>query len=428
MVKKPKILWLNNLVMPNMAESFGIKPGISGGWTVGLFSAVKATNSVDLIVVFPMYGKTGVLKRDKDGTVYYGVGVSLDYQNYHTETEAHFKEIIKTEQPDMVHVFGSEFPHTLAMVRAFENPKKTVISVQGLTSVIPLHYLEGIPTSVVRAKTLREWLSGRGLVFERSQFSRRGLLEAEAIANTGHIIGRTDWDKACTEKMNPKAEYHHCYESLRDSFYQASWDIEKIERHSLLVSQGAYPLKGLHMALEAVADLKHDFPDIKLYVGGDPVGNPAKTGFKRILNAKSYPRYIERLIAANNLADHVVFLGSLNEDEMRERLLKTHVFVSASLVENSPNSVGEANLLGVPCVSSHVGGVAEMMVHEKEGYVYQSTAPYMLAHFIKKLFNSDETAVRFSKASREHAKTIYDRKNNGKRMVEIYQYILGGNR
>ncbi|MEX1308350.1 MAG: hypothetical protein AB1Z19_07475, partial [Eubacteriales bacterium] len=181
MGSKPKILWLNNLVMPDMAESFGIKAGISGGWTVGLFNAVQSTNSVNLTVVFPMYGKTGVQKREKNGVTYYGVGVSLKYDMYDKETEAFFKEIIASESPDMVHVFGCEFPHSLAMVRAFDNPEKTVISIQGLTSIIPLHYLEGIPMSVIQNRTLRERISGRGLLYERNQFSKRGLLEVEAV-------------------------------------------------------------------------------------------------------------------------------------------------------------------------------------------------------------------------------------------------------
>ena len=426
MSDRPKILWLNNLVMPDMAESFGIKAGISGGWTVGLFSAVKASGKVDLVIVFPMYGKTGYIKREKDGVVYYGVGVSLKYDTYDAHTESIFQQIIKAEQPDLVHVFGTEFPHSLAMVKAFDNADKTVVSVQGLTSVIPLHYLEGIPHPIIQKRTIREFLSGRGLMFERSQFSKRGLMEEQTLANAGHIIGRTDWDKACTAKMNPKAQYHHCYESLRDPFYQKEWQIEKIERHSLFISQGAYPLKGLHMALEAVADLKHDYPDIKLYVGGDAVVKQKQRGIKRILNAKSYPKYIEQLIGANELNDHVIFCGNLDEIEMCNRYLKTHVFVSASLVENSPNSVGEANQQGVPCVASHVGGVAELMVHQQEGYVYQSTAPYMLAYYIKKIFENDSIALAFSKASKAHAAQIYDKKNNGKQMIDIYNAILGG--
>ncbi len=424
MRNRPKILWLNNIVMPEVAPVFGMKAGFAGGWLAGLFKAFKATDVAELTVVFPRYGQKGVAHAAIEGVNFYGVGIPTAFDVYHQETEMEFRSILETEKPDMVHIFGTEYPHTLAMVKAFDHPEKTVISIQGLTSVIQLHYLDGIPMSVSRSRTFREHINRRGLLFERKKFGRRGVLEAEAIGRVKHVIGRTDWDRACTTQMNPNLQYHHCYESLRDSFYDASWDINKIERNSIFVSQGFYTIKGFHMVLEAMAKLRRECPDIKLYVAGDSIINPHKKGIKRLLTDRTYPRFIEDLIVQNDLTDHVIFLGNLTESEMRERYLKSHVFVSASLVENSPNSVGEAALMGVPCVSSHVGGVAEMIVHYKEGYVYQATAPYMLAYYIQKLLQSDETCVAFSKASKEHAKQIYNRDTNGKRLAEIYREIL----
>ena len=70
-----------------------------------------------------------------------------------------------------------------------------------------------------------------------------------------------------------------------------------------------------------------------------------------------------------------------------------------STIENSPNSLGEAMLLGLPCISSHVGGVANMLVHGVEGFLYPSDEPYMISYYVCKLFENDNLARRFSEAA-----------------------------
>lgn len=71
------------------------------------------------------------------------------------------------------------------------------------------------------------------------------------------------------------------------------------------------------------------------------------------------------------------------------RYLASSVFVSVSTIENSPNSVGEAMLFGCPVVSSCVGGVLDMLEHGQEGFLYQASAPYMLAWYVGCVFRDD---------------------------------------
>ena len=58
--------------------------------------------------------------------------------------------------------------------------------------------------------------------------------------------------------------------------------------------------------------------------------------------------------------DQFEFEGFLSAEKMKRLLLESNVFVCPSSIENSPNSLGEAMLLGVPCVASDVGGIADM--------------------------------------------------------------------
>jgi len=136
-----------------------------------------------------------------------------------------------------------------------------------------------------------------------------------------------------------------------------------------------------------------------------------------------YHKYLGRLIIKYGLQNHVTFLGSLDESSICQRYLKSHVFVSPSSIENSPNSVGEAMLLGVPTVSSDVGGVKNMLTHNEEGYTYQYDAPYMLAYYVVKIFNDDDLALKFSRNAKIHAIKTHSREENLNQLMSIYEDI-----
>ena len=108
---------------------------------------------------------------------------------------------------------------------------------------------------------------------------------------------------------------------------------------------------------------------------------------------------------------------------MKQQFLSANVFVLPSTIENSPNSLGEGMLLGVPCVSSLSGGVATMMEHNKEGFIYQSTAPYMLAHYVNKVFSMEEKAENLGAAAKIHAEKTHAPDTNLNRLLEIYEEL-----
>ena len=55
---------------------------------------------------------------------------------------------------------------------------------------------------------------------------------------------------------------------------------------------------------------------------------------------------------------------------MRQAYLEADVFLLPSQSENSPNSLGEAMLLGLPCVASNAGGIPDMLADGQEGLLY----------------------------------------------------------
>ncbi|KWX87739.1 glycosyl transferase family 1, partial [Paenibacillus riograndensis] len=249
--------------------------------------------------------------------------------------------------------------------------------------------------------TIRDLLKQDNLNQQQIKFFKRGELEIEALKKISHVIGRTTWDKACVMEINPEVKYHSCNETLRSSFYSSEWDLSICEKNSIFMSQGSYPIKGLHFMIKAMPLILEKNPDAKLYIGGVDITR-AHT-IKDKIKITTYGKYLRKIIHDNHLQDKVIFTGLLNEKEMRDRYLKSHVFVCPSSIENSPNSLGEAMILGVPCVASYVGGVSDLLIDKQEGFLYQADAPYMLAHYVCEIFADNDLALKFSSNAREHA-------------------------
>ena len=80
-------------------------------------------------------------------------------------------------------------------------------------------------------------------------------------------------------------------------------------------------------------------------------------------------------------------------------------------------------LLGVPTVSSDVGGVKNLLTHNEEGFIYPADEPYMLAYYVSELFDNQELVEKFSENSKKHANELYDLEKNINDLLEIYRNI-----
>ena len=183
-----------------------------------------------------------------------------------------------------------------------------------------------------------------------------------------------------------------------------------------MLSQGAKPIKGLHIVLDALKIVKEYYPDVKVVVAGNNILAEK--------NKSSYARYIEKQISEGGLSDNITFTGNLNEQEMKNNMLKSNVFVLPSSIENSPNSLGEAMLLGLPCIASDVGGVLDMMRHEEEGIVYPFNEFYKLAYEIIRVFRMKTDAEKMGIEAAKHARVTHSATLNAEKMMSIYREII----
>lgn len=252
---------------------------------------------------------------------------------------------------------------------------------------------------------------------------KKSSLEKEIIRNVHYIGGRTTWDKVSALAINPSAEYIYAPEMIRNEFYDSQrWDINQIARHRIFMHQGFKPIKGLHILIEALAVLRKKYPDAELYMSGS---NYMKNEtFKDRLLQPGYIKYLFKKIKEYNVEDCIHFTGVLDGGQIVDELKRAHVMVLPSAIENSPNSLCEAQLVGIPCVASYVGGVPEMIEQGKTGFLYTFNEPLLLAEFISQIFESDDLAEQMS--SNEYNSI---RKRQGKELVlkqtvDNYNFVI----
>ena len=410
-----KVLWITNVALPDVCKDLNVRVSPFGGWLTGYLNEIL-NNVTCLVSVFP-FSKT--IKGSLGNITYYGFkskGNNKELLNY-------FADIIDKEKPDVIHIFGTEYTHSNLMMKASKELgmlRNTVVSIQGLVSVYAKHYFAYLPRKVIYGFTFKEVLKRNNVKLSAEKFKEQGILEVETLKEVKNVIGRTDWDEACVKQINPNINYYFCNESLRESFYDKEWNLENCEKHSVFVSQASYPIKGFHLMLEGFKEIVKKYPDAKLYTTGK---NPLTLKGLDKLKQSLYSKYLGKLIKKYKLENNVEFLGFLSEEKMAERFLKSNVFVSPSSIENSPNSVGEAMLLGVPTVSSDVGGVKNMLTHGKDGFIYPADEPYMIEYYVSKIFESSDLAKEISKSAKEHAEYTHNRFLNGKTLMEIYNNI-----
>lgn len=418
-----KVLWISNIppiTLPEHPQSIG------GGWLAGAYENISKDERIELVLAFPVSWKLHGLKGEFEGSKYYGFSshkMSIGVRKYGTSRFSMEKDIgaiIRETKPDILHIFGTEFKHSRIAVECFEQPHKTIIHIQGLVSVYAKHCRIGLPFFLRHMIVPESMLRGT-LARKSQQWEKAGIDEVAAIKQVQYVMGRTEWDAACIRAINPSITYLHCGETLRTSFYKVQWKQDQCVRHSIYFSQSFSQVKGLHQVLPILSQLIVKYPDMHLYVGGNsPIGG---TDFQSLLKRSPLGWYFKYQIKKYQLHHNVTFLGSQTEEQVAQNLLKANVFLSASLIENSPNSVGEAMVVGTPVVSSDVGGVKDFLRHGENGYIYPVDEPYMIPFYISKIFDNSDLADSFSNNSRESSKKVYSPSENGKKLLAIYRQI-----
>lgn len=411
-----KVLWITNVAPSVATDLLGTAVGPFGGWLDGSLETLRSIADLDIDIAFPHTQGRRSLGSARGITCMSFPPMARKASD--REGLATARAVIRTSAPDVVHIHGTELHHSLSFATAAaELGVPTVVSLQGLVSAIALHARAHLPLRVVHGPGRRPWVRSARISGQQRAFELQGELERRCLRSVGHVIGRTTWDRACSMAINASLQYHHCDETLRPSFYGAAASrTYEVQPRSIVVGQSHYAVKGFHLLLAALPSVVARYPSVQVTVAGHSPVAPGGT---------PYGRHLARLLSRSGMEDRVRFTGPLNEAAMLGLYQRSAVVVSPSVIENSPNSVAEGMLLGMPVVASYVGGVPDMITSGVDGLTYQADAPYMLAHALNSLFADDEFSAELGKNAQRRARLRHDPTANAARTMSIYNQVIG---
>ena len=418
-----KVLWICNQPLAGAVDSSGKPKTYGGGWLNEEAKALAASGEIEIVECFADRNAKRLIKTEDGKITHYAVPRKKhNLFLYDKSMDKYFDEIVENEKPDFCHIHGTENANALSLIR--NHPEFTyVVSLQGIISYICMHEKAGVPYRFRKNRTVYGFVGRNGTDSLAKKHEKYTKNEKEIFSCASYFLGRTEWDKACAYLNNPKAKYCYNPRLLRPAFYENEWKIEDCEKHTVFVTQSGAALKGVHYVIKALDIVKKFYPDAKLVIAGKALDMNNK--LKNFIKGSSYQQYLRYLLKKYKLADSVRFTGELDENGVIEQMKKSNVYVLSSSIDNSPNSLGEAMMMGVPCISSFVGGVPDMMTHKTDGFLYPYDEYYILAYDICKIFGDEELARKFSENAKSHAEKTHNR-SNSQSTVELYKSIFNG--
>ncbi len=425
-----KILWIVNIMMPEACQLLNLPISKVGGWLSGYQTAIlNAHPDIELHIVQPGDRKADVRQGQTIHHIFpqrwietgssFASAKRSRLSAISNQLPTYFDSLKQDIQPDVIHIHGTEFAHSLVWIETC-GCEHTMVSIQGLASVCARYYMGGLTQEDKKGCwSFNDWRFNRTLGKEQHRLSQRGELETQLLKKVEHIAGRTAWDKAHAQVLAPQAQYHTLQEVLREPFYNPAnaWTLSKCQRHSIFVSQSHYPLKGLHQVLKALPYILKEYPDTQLYVvGEDRIDQHWR-------HRSTYVNVLRKIIYQNNLRRCVHFLGTLTAEKMIEQYQRANLYICPSSIENSSNSLCEAQIIGTPVIASYVGGLPDLVEQGTSGLLYRFEEVEMLAQYVCQLFADDQLAMILSNSGRTSALRRHDREAISNTLFKLYSWI-----
>ncbi len=420
-----RIFWFHSGLMPAACEANGYDNRVSCGWLESMLNALLALEPSLEFCLLGWDSRPCDVQIGRVRHVSFGAGGKTWCRNIPKPFSDKASSLIREFKPDVIHVQGTEYFYGRLDSTVY-NDVPVVVSLQGILSELHLHYLGNLAPSEFHGTNFnaRFFVKGRTILQEQKEWREgRAWQEQLVFRQQKYFIGRTEWDRACVEFYNPHARYFTVNENLRPPFFNERRCRKNIRKHTIYCGGAAScALKGAHWLLHAVAALKDEFPDIQLRIAAaQKVLRP--TTLMGWLNDQSYFAYLRRLIHKLGVENHVVCLPQLPAEQVAEELKRAELFVLPSLCENSPNSLGEAMLVGTPSIATFCGGVPSILKDGVEGKLVPPGEPFSLAAAIRHYFLHPDEAEAMVGAARATALKRHDARANAQATLDVYRQI-----
>lgn len=392
-----RILWVTNQPIAKLRDMLGVPLGQSGGWMESAFEAIKDSSDFTLGIA-TIYIGSELLHTTEGGHDYFAVPSKQFIGKYDHKDEynlAQWRRVVEEYKPDVIQIWGTEYTIGLCAQLAAKGIP-SVVYMQGLMTMIAKHCLDGVDVRTQFARTsLYELLKGKSLWMQKKKYHKTAIIEEEILSNAQGVIVESNWCGGICSMISPKIRVFKSDLPINPVFSSYDWDYGKIERNSIFTVSGGYPVKGHHVLFDAISIVKKQFPDVKVYIPGAST-LMRKLSFKEKIQSSSYSRILSNQIKKNGLQSNIVPLGRLTPQEMASKMATCHCFVMPSMIENHSSSLIEAMMVGLPTISSYVGGLNSYYKDGENGFFYRADEPEHLASLIIRYFEDEALCRKMS--------------------------------
>lgn len=419
---KIKVLWLSTHSGLYNNNTGGNKAYNGGGWITSLQEILCEHDHIELAVAFVT---NETLQKEKQGsTIYYPIyekkkGKIDKIKSYYTLSVINDPElllpsvlkVIQDYQPDVIHMFGIEnrFAHILGHTSV-----PIVVHIQGLLAPCDnAFWPAGInKSSFLWPPSLKEWIFRNGFIFLKNKIHARAIKEANLLKKVNHFMGRTAWDYQVSRLFSPSSSYHVVDEVLRKPFYEHQGEWKRAEGKMIItstVSETVY--KGVDLIMKTAKLLKQT---TQIELEWRVVG---------VREDSRMIRFFERQLDIDSRDYNISYCGVKSASEIVKTILDSSIYVHPSYIDNSPNSICEAQLLGIPVIACSVGGVSTLLEDGKTGTLVPANAPYELAYHVKNYLLCPQQYEEKRIVGLAAAKIRHDKQRIIHSLIDTYTYI-----
>lgn len=414
-----KILWFANtpcLAAEKLDTNFN-----GGGWLYSLNKYLDASKEINLSICFywPTYIKPfqykntwfyPVLKK-KSTTKIGRIATRILSPDYDTEELQELLKIIENVNPNVIHVHGSE--NNFGLIQNHTSIP-VVISIQGILSPYSEKFFSGIPKAIAKKnESFFQKLKCTTTKVAYKQMVKNATRERLILKHTRYVIGRTDWDKRVSLLLAPNSQYFIGNEMLRDTFYKTKWEKKGSSTPIKLVTTTS---GGLYKGFETIVKIaqllkKNNTIQFEWNIIGLSELNPIV-------------KIVKKWLSINFKLININLLGAKNEEELAEILIDSDIYCQVSHIENSPNSLCEAMIIGMPIIATFAGGTSSLLTDKQEGLLVQDGEPYAYAGAIIELANDFEFAKKIAIMAQKRALERHNKQQITKMLLKTYEKII----
>lgn len=421
-INNMRILWFTDT--PSLYDQ-GKHHYHGAGWIESLEELIREQEGIELAVSF--FHKTDNEKVINNGATYFPIlrksakkhplrsivnrwtGDSFEDENL----KSNFIDIISDFKPDVIQVFGTEGIFS---------------KIQELTKIPVVIHIQGIINPYLNTYypvNQSKWsflfsknyffnnIIASAPAFGRKRFVIQAKRERNFLSKAKNIMGRTHWDKMLVELYNPNVQYFHVDEVLRTDFYKTDAISKQQPNKQFKIISTLSPTiyKGIDVVLKTAKQLKElsNF-DFQWEIIGLGANAPLL-------------KHFEKTEKINHSEVNIICCGRKNSKEMIELMQNADVYVHPSYIDNSPNSVCEAQILGLPVIACNVGGVATLVEHEKTGFLVPSNGVFEFVHYLRLIKADENLGYKIGQEARRVASMRHNRNKIVSDLLMVYSSL-----